>query len=122
MFSKADLKTGYIVTFEAEDSKAFVLLDTPNGDIIVGNKKWFPLSSATDSDLFYSTQHHYSLKEVWRPRGNRMFNLSLPLPLNLDNYELMWERKEKTVHQLKIEQLEATIEKAAKEIQELKGM
>lgn len=121
MFSKKNLKTGMIVEFEAENFKgiAFVLLGTENGDIVAGKNNWFPLDSYTDKELFGDhSDEGRSISAVWQPKYNSAFCL--------ENFgegacNLIWKKEPpKTESQLKLEELQRTIEDAQRQVAELK--
>lgn len=124
MFTKKDLKTGYIVVCDAcymeKPEICMVLLGTANGDIVTGDT-WFPLDSCSDLQLFGEIEDGNDIyfTKVLRPKSNMDYNLS---KFNADDksYELVWERKVESEQQKKIRELEETINKAQAQIEELK--
>ena len=121
MFSKKNLKTGMIVEFEAKNFKgaAFVLLGTENGDIIAGKSNWLLLDSYTDKELFGGhSDKGQCISVVWQPKYNFAFCLE-----GFDKYDcnLVWKKEPpKTEAQLKLEELQRTIEDAQRQIKQLK--
>lgn len=99
-----DLKTGMILVTE-KDEYVMVLKDTENGDIVSGDT-WMPIykySKIVDS---------LKVKKIYQPLNNRAYlsknagfmkrNIDTTKKdigrfpfLNLDDYKLIWERKEK---------------------------
>lgn len=122
MFSKKDLKTGYIVVVSGkgnEEKKCMVLLGTANGDIVSG-ETWFPLDSYSDCYLFGEDYDEFmKVIKVYRPRNNCDYRLETNYNLSNSSYELVWERKEETEQQKQIRELKETIDKARKQIEEL---
>lgn len=98
-----DLKTGMILVTEA-DKYVMVLKDTENGDIVSGDT-WQPIYENSDvvEDL--------RVKKIYRPLNNRAYlakdsgfmnrNIKEDYNVNcctfpwLEDYELIWERKNK---------------------------
>ena len=121
MFSKKNLKTGMIVEFEAKDFKgtAFILLGTEKGDIVAGKNNWFPLDSYTDKELFGDhSDEGQCIYTVWQPKYNSAFCLE-----KFDKYDcnLVWKKEPlKTEAQLKLEELQRTIEDAQRQVEQLK--
>ncbi len=124
MFTKKDLKTGYIVVCQAyymdKPETCMVLLDTANGDIVNGDT-WFPLNSYSDDQLFGHVEkgNEIHITKVFCPKSNMDYNLS-KFNANDKSYELIWERKQESEQQKKIRELEETINKAQAQIEELK--
>lgn len=120
-FTKADLKTGMIIEFMS-GYIAQVLLNTTNGDIVVGDT-WFPLLSYTDEDLFGSSDmDHVRIKAVYLPKNNKGFSLKEAELDNLSHYKyaVVWKREEKSAEQLEIESIQAEIDKLSQRLSELK--
>ena len=126
MFSKKDLKTGYVLKFTNESlGEGVVLLGTANGDIVAGDRVWFPLDSKSDIELFDPKDESSSrqVAEVARPKNNVDY---LEAEHKCDR-EILWKREEnKGQHEhtmlLQIEKLESTIKQAQEQIEQLKNI
>jgi hypothetical protein len=126
MFSKKDLKTGYVLKFTDESlGEGVVLLDTANGDIVAGDRVWFPLDSKSDIELFGPKDEFSShqVAEVACPRNN----VDYLKAEHKCNREILWKREEKTEQHnvfmlLQIEKIESTIKQAQEQIEQLKNI
>lgn len=121
-FTKDDLKTGMLV--ELRDGEKYMVfkdapsLNTAGTDCLVNINRddWFYLSNFTDSIHLVNSNHSSDWDIV------RVFQAKHPYAFTGvgSEYQLIWERVEKSPQQLKIEELEQTINKAKQQIEELK--
>lgn len=104
-FSKEDLKTG--MTVETCDEGLWkVLLDTPNGDILVQNLGWMPLNKWNEDLTFYdSVEPNWNISKVYSPKYEyQTYEIN-----NLYNYEMVFNANGKVVKKYTIEELEGIL-------------
>ena len=99
-----DLKTGMILVTE-KDEYVMVLKDTENGDIVSGDT-WMPIYEDTE------IVDYLKVKKIYQPLNNKSYlaknagfmkrsidttekNTKTFQFLNIPDYKLIWERKEK---------------------------
>jgi hypothetical protein len=94
---KSELKTGMWLEVEQKFTNVtlinmgMVLLDTENGDIIVG-ETWMPLDSLNE-DLEYENCH-VKITKIYQPSNNIDYlRKESPFNFKFRENELVWERK-----------------------------
>lgn len=94
-FKKSDLRSGMVVE-NRQGQRSLVLLNAPEGDMLVGDdnnefKTWMPLSSLTNDLTYSNTSFKYDIVKVYDYTNNSS-------AATFSAYrELLWAREEDTV-------------------------
>lgn len=91
MFKKSDLKNGMVMILD-NGAKCSVLLGTDKGDIVAGEKDWFPLNHYSDEGLFGPmSMSKRSAVKILKPRNNKEYGQK--------EGEIIWNRSDMATEQ-----------------------
>jgi len=114
-FTKKDLKTGmWIETRNGKKGIVLLGVGAESKDIISG-KIWCPLSTYDEDLTDIDASKEYDIVKVYQPTSNDEYLRSE----DVNNFELLWKRIEKTQKQIDIELIELEMEKLAKKLKDL---
>jgi len=111
-FTKADLKVGMLAVLR--DGEKVLIQENESDGIVYAYSDGYNCFGNDLKNKYSNTQ--WDILEIWslREGGN-------PLSFTKDDRRLLWKREEKTWREIKIEEIETTIENLKKQVKELKG-